>query len=259
MSKILLAPGQSVGEYVIETWLDEGSFGTFYRARHARTREVVALKILWPPSGVLIGRDVFALPTDVLLSLDYPGVLPIRGVRLDEEPRYVATAYAPGDSLAQKLVWPSPHAMKADVALPILSRIGAALSYLHQRGIVHWGVQPGAILFDESGHAWLSGLDLAIGVGQRPEISLYTFAYHAPEEEQKEISVQCDQYALGAVAYHLLTGKQPTGDMCRYLAQALLSGALSAPLGRAILRSLAELPSSRWPSVEEFLDALSAA
>ena len=253
----LLVPGQPVGLYIVETYLTTGSFGDLYLAKHGTTQERVALKIIQIPSGVRVGRDLFALG-ERLLALSHPCLVQVREMHLDETPPYHVMAYAEGGSLSQRLDGASRSPMGAAASLPILARVGAALTYLHEQNIVHRGVQPASILFDEQGQALLSGLDLAQPTDQVPSPQVITALYHAPEEERGVASPRSDQFALGCLAYHLLTGSRPSREMRRDLAQRVEEQIIPSHIGRAVLRALAEVSTLRLESVADFVAALGA-
>jgi serine/threonine protein kinase len=258
MSHNLFAPGHTVGAYILEAYLATGSFGDLYKARHSTTQERVVLKMVNVPFGTRVGIDVFALGNQ-LLTLSHPCLVPVREIHLDDVPQYIVMAYAPGGSLAQsvKSTSTSPQ-LKVEEALTIISQVGKALSYLHGQSIVHRGVQPASVLFSLHG-VQLSGLDLACRVEQLADARrIVTVAYAAPEEIQGMVSPQSDQYALGSLAYHLLTGMQPSTHMRRHLVQCISGQTIPAHMGRTLLRALAELPSSRWPSVADFVATLTA-
>lgn len=248
--------GQVFGPYTISAYLATGTFGTLYRARSLHADEEVVLKLVQVPVGLHVGWDVFSLG-DELLRFDHPSILPIHEMHLDETPPYVVMAYAPGGSLEQRLTGVAQHPLALTETLQVLSQVGAALSCLHERQVVHRGVQPASILLDGSGHALLAGFDLAIHPHQASVVApAMTLDYHAPEEEQGIVSAQSDQYALGCLAYHLLTGQRPSSEMHRRLSRSIGERTIPAQLGRAVLRALAGLPSSRWESVADFIAAL---
>ena len=259
MSHNLLGPGQPVGSYLIETYLTTGTFGELYLARHSGTQELVALKVVNVPFGVRVGLDIYALGEHVL-TLDHPCLVPVRELHLDETPQYVVMAYAAGGSLSSRLDSTAPALLGVEEARALLSAVGSALTYLHERGIVHRGVQPASILFGPEGGALLSGLDLACSLAQLgTPVRIVTVGYAAPEERQGMASPQSDQYALGCVAYRLLTGEPPAPDMRADLARRVEELALPARIGQVILRALSALPGARWEGIADFIAALEAA
>jgi len=101
--------------------------------------------------------------------------------------------------------------------LEALAGVALALSYLHERGIVHRDVKPENILVDGRGHAKLLDYDLATRIGapggSGPMIA-GTIAYMSPEQARGQAALPAsDIYGLGAVTYRAITGQAPfTGD-----------------------------------------------
>lgn len=259
MSNNLLGPGQAIGSYLIEQYLTTGTFGDLYRACHTGTQEQVALKVLDAPYGMRVGLDIYAL-NDQVLTLDHPCLVPVHELHLDETPRYVVMAYAAGGSLASRLDGTTPALPGMEKALVLLSQVGSALSYLHGRDIVHRGVQPASILLGAEGAAQLSGLDLACPLAQLGlSVRIVTIGYGAPEELQGLASPRSDQYALGVVAYQLLTGSRPSSKMRADLARRVEELTIPARIGQVLLRALSPVPAARWERIADFIAALEAA
>jgi serine/threonine protein kinase len=253
-----LPTGYRLGNYRIEHYLATGTFGAVYSARRDSTGDMVALKVLQAPEGVRIGIDVWVLGEQVC-ELSHPALLQVHEIHLDGTLPYVSMAFASGGSLAQRLQIEPLFRMTVHEALTYLLGIGEALAYLHERDIVHRGVQLVSVLLTLTGRVQLSGLDLACKSVQLAGVQrIVTAGYAAPEEIDGETSAQSDQYALGCIAYRLLTGEQPSEHMQRHLARCIGDGSIPASLGRAVLRALAETPSSRFECVIEFVTALRA-
>ncbi len=102
--------------------------------------------------------------------------------------------------------------MPTEEAVIILSQVGQALQYAHQQNIIHRDLKPENILFNTRGEAVLADFGIAavlasartrqVGFGGTP-------AYMAPEQFEGIISTKSDEYALGCIAYELLTGRKP--------------------------------------------------
>lgn len=164
-----------------------------------------------------------------------------------------------------------PQPLPLPEAFTIISQIGLALAYLHKQQIIHRGIQPASILFDSTGHALLTGFDLAIMVHAAKHHlqsnSVGTANYMAPEQLHGIATEKSDQYALACIAYELCTGRPPykeaplattQGRPKLPLAPQLLNHKLSVQAERAILRALSISPDQRYNDVSAFIAALGA-
>src|SRR5262249_10312710 len=152
-------PDQLVGDYRIQKVLNKGTFGNLYQAEQADTGIIVALKAIRVPKNLTLHYDVFSLGEE-LLSLHHPAILPTIEVHLSDIPPYIVSAYIEGNTLQQRIQQYAPHPLPLPEVLNIVTQIGQALSYLHQRGIIHRGVQPASILLDQHNTPLLTGFDL---------------------------------------------------------------------------------------------------
>jgi serine/threonine protein kinase len=246
---------QHIGPYTLHKTLATGTFGTIFLAQHERSPEHVVLKTLKMSSNVRLGRDLFPLG-DRLRELSHPALLPTLASDFTHEPPYVVTAHAPGGTLEQRIAQASHGGLPLDDAMTIIHAIASALTYLHQQQIIHRGVQPSCILFDQQGQVSLAGMDLAVST-KSPFLSrVRTACYSAPEQEEGEASEPSDQYSLGVIAYELVLGTPPDQQSPAHLMRALERKEISSAVGRALLRATAEAPEQRWPSVAELVSRL---
>src|SRR5439155_15553263 len=143
-------------------------------------------------------------------------------------------------------------------------QVGSALTYAHRSGVVHRDIKPANILIDEDGSAVVTDFGIAkvaqLPSGTNPGALVGTPAYMSPEQcSGAEVSGASDQYALGAVAYEMITGVAPFSGSTITVMQAHLqepprlirdlSGDCPPELEAAILRMLEKDPQDRWPSM----------
>jgi formylglycine-generating enzyme required for sulfatase activity len=148
----------------------------------------------------------------------------------------------------------------------LLREILDALGYAHRRGIVHGGVKPANVLFDERGHARLADFGIARCAAELGHPHPAAAGYLSPEQARGNPPGQrSDLYSVGVLAYELLTGVLPfQGED----AVATAIAHVEQPIPRLppmvgawqpwIDKALAKLPAQRFQSAEEMADALSA-
>jgi hypothetical protein len=148
----------------------------------------------------------------------------------------------------------------------LLREILDALGHAHQRGIVHGGVKPANVLFDERGHARLADFGIARCAAELGHPHPAAAGYLSPEQARGNPPGQrSDLYSVGVLAYELLTGVLPfqgedaVATAIAHVEQPIprlppMVGAWQAWIDKA----LAKLPAQRFQSAEEMADALSA-
>jgi serine/threonine-protein kinase len=160
------------------------------------------------------------------------------------------------------------------VVLAILAQVGAALDHAHSRGVIHRDIKPANIMLDEDGQAIVADFGIAkvaqgTGLTQTGS-TVGTPTYMSPEQcTGKPVTGASDQYALGCVAFELLTGRAPF--VHEEVVPVLLSHVsdppppllplrpdCTLPLAEAVERMLAKQPDERWPSVAEAITAAEA-
>ena len=209
-----LSPGTRVGDYVVDARRGGGGFASVYRAHHVDTGAPVALKVLHAylvrtPS--ILRR--FRLEAETVARLRHPCIVELVGYgELDGAP-YLVMEWLDGESLAESIA--RRGALPLDEALPILDAIAAALGAAHAEGIVHRDLK--------AANVFLAGervmlLDFGIAKLLDPDAGGLTTAgtklgtphYMAPEQILgRDIDARADIYALGILAFELLTGRRP--------------------------------------------------
>lgn len=258
------------GRWRLDEVLGRGGMGAVYRATETATGRPVAVKVLHPSmvaQGDMLAR--FEREARVMSRLNHPNLVPLLALEHDGDVHFLVMRYAEGESLSTRLKERGRHTVRE--ALPILAQLGSALDYLHARGIVHRDVKPANVILSAAGHVTL--LDFGIS---RPLDSSLTRAgavlgtpqYMAPEQAIGDtVDHRADLYALGLIAYHLVTGEPPFGktDTFEAIRRHLFetpqlasekSAAVSEALARVLARALAKKPSERYESAQAFQEAL---
>ncbi len=202
------------GDYRITAELNSGSFGSVYLARHIIFEDdpIVAIKLLHSNLRSPQEREQFIQEARLLRKLRLPHILPVIGAGFQDSTPYIVTEYASSGSLRDRLNKHHGQALSVEEALTILSQIGEALHHAHQQNIVHRDLKPENILFNAKGEALLAdfGIAAVLATAKTKQMGLGgTPPYMAPEQFEGIISMKSDQYALGCIAYELLTGQKP--------------------------------------------------
>lgn len=271
--------GRHYGNYRIIRRLARGGYGSVYLAEHTLLPRVAAIKFLHPElCGSRQKQQEFLQEAKLLETLKHPHILPIYDVGIGDEdfPPSLIVEYAPGGSLWERRRLATSPLPVAET-LVILEQIARALQHAHQQAtpIVHRDLKPENILFNPQGQALLSDFGIAVvldtAATQRVDIA-GTLPYMAPEQFEGLASPRSDQYALGCLAYELVTGRRPiTTESGQWVEWAFkhrhdipvppsqLNPQLSASMDRAILKALAKNRAERFATVEEFASSLRAA
>ena len=263
--------GKVIGNYRIMAVIDSGTFGTVYRAVHmVLSGRVVAIKVLHTYLGSMIEREQFRQEAQFLDRLRHPHVLPILDIGFAEEFGYLITDYAANGSLRDLLQHQSGRPLPTDQALSILAQVGQALDYAHQQNIIHRDLKPENILFTAQWNALLADFGIAVVLATVSKMlidSIGTPSYMAPEQFLGMVSKEADQYALGCIAYELLTGHQPF-TAPNFISMGfqhaneppkrptLYNPQLPSALEDALLKALAKERTDRYASVSDFVSAL---
>jgi serine/threonine protein kinase len=200
----------------------------------------------------------------------HPHLQPILDMGIEQGQPFVVQEYLPDGSLRSHLKQIFPDRLPLQNALTIVSQVGQALVYAHERNIIHGNVKPENILFDANGQVVLTGfnlMDRKDAIIRDQAIEEHAFCYMAPEQFAGTYDVRGDQYALGCVAYELITGRvpfatqslssmmgQPTNILPAPFSQSVAD--LSPTLEVAVLKTLAQDPAERFFDFSLFLEVL---
>lgn len=260
--------------YEIVRPLGRGGMGAVYLAREPSLERFVAIKVLRPDlADVRETRERFRREARIAAQLSHPGIIPLHTFGEVGGIWYFVMGYVRGETLADRLR--VEGRLDADDAQRILTELADALECAHRNGVIHRDIKPANILLDEaSGRALLAdfGVSKLNGTGDSLTLTGHVIGtphYMSPEQAGGDARVdeRSDIYSLGAVAYMMLTGREPFSgvrpeDLVRWRIAhdppSLHSVHPEVPpaLAAVVTRSMARDPAERWGSAESMRHAL---
>jgi eukaryotic-like serine/threonine-protein kinase len=262
------------GRYRLEGRLGFGGMSTVHLAFDMRLERRVAAKLLaehLADDPTFVSR--FQREAQAAARLVHPNIVQIFDSGLDEQSgrHFIVMEYIEGQSCAEILRddgW-----VQVDEAVAIIEQACEGLHYAHRHGVVHRDVKPGNLLRAREGEVKLADFGIAKATEQSSITQvgsvLGTAAYLAPEQARgEEAGPRADLYALGVVAYQLISGRLP------YEATSLtelalkqqreeppmldtLVAAVGPELAEAIALALALDPRERYQTAREMGRAIS--
>ncbi len=240
-------------KYDIIKELGHGGMGRVYQAKDTVDDKIVAIKkltsrLVVSPKAVLLMRNEFRTMT----QLSHPNAVQVYDYGIDEDVPYYVMEYIEGQDL-NDVDNPS-----VEQIVDVLIQLCQVLSYFHSRNLVHRDLKPGnvKVLADGSIKVIDYGLMTQLGVPASGRIT-GTCEYLAPEAISGGIiDERTDLYALGILAYEMLTGKLPfTGTRLEVLRSQLktmpapprsIKAAIPETLSDIVMKLLAKDPEERY-------------
>jgi serine/threonine-protein kinase len=203
-------------QYRVLRELGSGGMATVYLAEDIKHRRRVAVKVLRPDLAASLGRERFFREIEVAARLQHPHILPLHDSGEAGGFLYYVMPYVEGTSLRDRLS--QGGELPVGEVVRIIAEVADALAYAHKHGVVHRDIKPDNVMLSGR-HALVMDFGIAKAVSEATGpssitsvgIALGTPAYMAPEQAMAEgqIDQRADIYALGVVAYELLTGRPP--------------------------------------------------
>src|SRR2546426_2869387 len=242
----------------------------FVAEETALDRKVV-IKVLPPETAAQVSLERFKREILLAAKLQHPHIVPLLTAGESNGLPYFTMPFVDGESLRVRL---ARHGeLPVNQAIRMLREIASALAYAHEHGIVHRDLKPENVLLS-GGSAMVTdfGVAKALSASSNAEhagltslgVALGTPAYMAPEQASADPSVdhRADIYALGVLAYELLTGQPPfAGRTPQNLLAAHVTEApeainrrrasLPPALAALVMRCLEKRPADRPQSASE--------
>lgn len=266
--------GKQFGAYQVVTPLGEGGMAAVYKAYQPAMDRYVALKVLprhFASDPQFISR--FQQEARILAKLQHPHILQVFDFGEADGYTYIVMPFIESGTLTEVMQGqPLPLAQ----IRRIVSQIGDALDYAHQRGLIHRDVKPSNVLMDERGNCLLTDFGLAKIVEGSIHLTtsgmiLGTPAYMSPEQGLGgALDSRSDIYSLGVILYQMAAGRvpyqaeTPLAIVHKHIYDPLpmphtLNTALPEAVERVILKSLGKKPEDRFGTAAEMVNALQSA
>jgi serine/threonine-protein kinase len=274
-----LGPGSRIAGYLVEEQIGAGGMAVVFRARDEVLSRLAALKVIAPSlADDEEFRARFLRESRAGAAVHSPHIVPVYAAGDYEGLLYIATRFIAGGDLA-RLLRRCGGRLADDQAASFTAQVASALDAAHAAGLVHRDVTLANILVDIvpelPEHAYLSDFGLSKEMSSTGLTAsgqfLGTPDYSAPEQIMSDhVDGRADQYALGCVAFTLLTGTPPfrrreaLATLFAHLQDPvpLVTGMrpdLPAAVDGVIARALAKSPADRYSRCGEFAAALQEA
>ncbi len=267
--------GRTFGDYEVLGVLGRGGMGEVYQG--FGKGQQIALKVL--PADLAEQTEFlkrFEREAEVMKRLDHPHIVKLIDAGNSEGIHYLALEYVDGMSLSDYMK--QQGALSAETTCAFIVDIAQALDYAHEQGLVHRDIKPSNVMLRtsredvEETEAVLMDFGIARLMDSKTRYTgsgaIGTIDYMAPEQilAAREVDRRADVYALGVMAYEMLTGRHPFEGGAAQIMFAHLQQPpphprtfkpdLTESAAQALLRALAKNPDERFATAGEFAQAL---
>lgn len=275
------------GRYELRRVLGKGGMGAVFSAFDLGLERAVAVKVMLPrlADDAESGQEMaarFRREARITAGLRHPCIVDV--LDFDEDPPtgllFLVMEQLEGKDLEKVLA--RERRLAPERAVRIVVQAGQAVAHAHRNGQIHRDLKPSNVMLvaraEEPDHVKVLDFGLARSESDATRLTatgqlLGTALYMAPEQidpRRGRVTRSCDLYALGAVTYHLLSGRPPFvgASLAEVLSAhlhdepaplAALVPGIPAGLAAAVARALAKRPEERFPSVDAFREELEAA
>ena len=262
---------RTLGDYELLEEIARGGMGVVYRARQASLNRLVAVKVLLA-GQFADNTQRFRREAEVAASLQHPNIVSIYDIGEHERQPYFSMELIEGRSLAEVA---RDRPLSPRHAARLMKTIAEAVHFAHQRHVLHRDLKPSNILIDTLDVPHITDFGLAKRSDGDSDLTLTgqvlgTPNYMPPEQAEANRSsgtVAADVYSLGAILYHLITGRAPfmAGTVTQTLrlviesepiSPRLLNPDVALDLETISLKCLEKDPGRRYGSAQELADEL---
>jgi eukaryotic-like serine/threonine-protein kinase len=266
--------GRSLDGCEITQMLGQGGMARVYRAHQDRLDRDVAIKILPPyyasdPDFV----ERFKQEARALARFSHPNIVVVHDAGEEHGLLFIVMEYIAGGNLREYM----RQSLSLNEVTRVMREVASALTYAHERGVIHRDVKPVNVLLDTNRRAVLSDFGIAKVMASsavaisRSGAGVGTPEYMSPEQcHGGQVDARTDIYALGVMLFEMLTGHTPfEADNYTALAHSHIyetppppsryNPRVSPAVQAVILKALEKSPADRFQTAVEMATALEQA
>lgn len=251
------------GGFRVLDMIGSGGMATVYKALQVSVERMVALKVLSPK--LLKHKDQrerFHREAKILATLSHPNIVQLIDFKSSEHFDFLVMEYIEGPSLYDVMAgsWPEPAFYGS-----LVRQVADALTYLHERNVIHRDIKPTNILMDRNRHVRLSDFGIALHMGvpyeweEEAKLLLGTPQFLPPEMRGRPIgdpNPEVDLYALGVTFYQMFTRYLPDE---KWINPSKVNPLLNSEIDRLVLRAIDANPARRPKTIPDLCGTLAEA
>ncbi len=270
-----LQAGATLGQYAITGQIGSGGMATVYKAYHEKLDRHVAIKIM---HATFVQDDNFLerfqREARIVARLEHPHIVSVYDYAETEDQPYLVMQYINGGTLKRRFI---KYGMTLQDIKKMMTALADALTYAHEKGVLHRDMKPSNILIDDRDMPYITDFGLAriAQVGESTishDMMLGTPFYISPEQArgEKNLGPTTDVYSFGIILYELLVGTVPfTADTPYAIVHNHIynkptppshsNPELTSAIDDVIMKALAKDPTKRYQTASELMRAFNQA